>query len=276
MFQKLIHIFIKSLAIIPLNWLYFVARCVYFINHILIKYRRNVIHKNIKLSFPRLNNIERIKIINQFHVFIFELFAEIIKAINFKKKDILKRVRIKNIEIIEKNISQKKPLILICSHYHNWEWLFLRISLIPNIKLAAAYKPLRNTHFNNLMYQMRSKFGAILVPSEKWKHFIVNNREKPYIFLFISDQVPAKKSNGKYIQFLNQSTLVDKGAERISQALNINVAYSEITKRKKGYYNINLKPLYSKDITKEYIKMLEKSIQTKPQYWLWSHNRWKR
>tara|TARA_B100000427_G_scaffold36611_1_gene26473 strand:- start:692 stop:1399 length:708 start_codon:yes stop_codon:yes gene_type:complete len=235
-----------------------------------------VIHKNIKLSFPHLNNIERMKIVNQFHIFIFELFAEIIKSINFKKKDILKRVHINNIEIIEKNISQKKPLILICSHYHNWEWLFLRISLIPNIKLAAAYKPLRNTYFNNLMYQMRSKFGAILVPSEKWKYFIANNKEKPYIFLFMSDQVPAKKSNGKHIHFLSQSTLVDKGAERISQALNINVVYSEITKRQKGYYSINLKPLNSKDITKEYMQMLEKSIQKKPQYWLWSHNRWKR
>ena len=276
MFQKLIHIFIKTLAIIPLDWIYFLASVMRFINQIVIKYRKNVIHKNIQFSFPNLNNIERVKIVNKFYIFIFELFAEIIKSIDFKKKDILKRVQIKNAEIIEKNISQKKPLILICSHYHNWEWLFLRLSLIPNIKLAAAYKPLKNKYFNNLICQIRSKFGAVLVPSEKWKYFIVNNREKPYIFLFMSDQVPEKESNGKRIQFLNQSTLVDKGVERISEALKINVVYSEIKKRKKGYYNINLKPLNSKNITKEHTQMLEKNIQKKPQYWLWSHNRWKR
>jgi len=184
-------------------------------------------------------------------------------------------VKINNIDIIEESITQKKPLILMCAHYNNWEWLLLRLSLIPNIKLAAAYKPLKNTYFNNLLYEIRSKFGAILVSSKKWKYFIVNNREKPYIFLFISDQTPAE-SNGKRIQFLHQSTLFDKGAERISKSLKINVVYSEMIKREKGYYDINVKRLNSKDITKEYTQLLEKSIQKKPQYWLWSHNRWKR
>mgnify|MGYP001161401642 CR=1 FL=1 len=276
MLQKLTHIFIKILAIMPLAWIYFIASMVCFINQIVIKYRKNVIHRNIRFSFPHLSNREREKIVNKFYIFMFELFAEIIKSIDFKKNDILKRVQINNIEIVEKNISKKKSLILICSHYQNWEWLFLRLSLIPNIKLAAAYKPLKNKYFNNLICQIRSKFGAVLVPSEKWKYFIINNKEKPYIFLFMSDQVPAKKSNGKRIQFLNQSTLVDKGAERISEALKIDVVYSEVKKSKKGYYNINLKPLNSKDITKEHTYMLEKSIQKNPQYWLWSHNRWKR
>ena len=240
------------------------------------QYRINVIRKNIRLSFPRLNNNERKKIINKFYIFIFELFAEIIKALDFKEKDILKRVQIKNINIIEESISQKKPLILICSHYNNWEWLFLRLSLIPNIKLAAAYKPLKNIYFNNLLYEIRSKFGAVLVPIKKWKYFIANNRDKPYIFLFISDQVPAQEVNGKRIYFLNQSTLFDKGAERISQSLNIHVVYSEVIKSKQGYYDINLQPLSSNNITKEYTQLLEKSIQKEPQYWLWSHNRWKR
>ena len=121
MFQKLTYIFIKILAIMPLAWIYFIANIMCFVNQIVIKYRKNVIHKNIRFSFPHLNNIEREKIINKFYIFMFELFAEIIKSIDFKKKDILKRVQINNIEIVEKNISKKKPLILICSHYQNWE-----------------------------------------------------------------------------------------------------------------------------------------------------------
>ena len=94
MFQKLTHIFIKILAIMPLAWIYFIASMMCFINQNVIKYRKNVIHRNIRFSFPHLNNIEREKIVNKFHIFMFELFAEIIKSIDFKKKIFSKEFRL--------------------------------------------------------------------------------------------------------------------------------------------------------------------------------------
>ena len=47
-------------------------------------------------------------------------------------------------------------------------------------------------------------------------------------------------------------------------------------KVKKGYYTLEFKIIKSKNITKEYVQLLEKTILKQPEAWLWSHNRWKR
>ena len=45
-------------------------------------------------------------------------------------------------------------------------------------------------------------------------------------------------------------------------------------KLKQGYYSIEFIEL-NNNITEKYVEYLEKSIIEKPEFWLWSHNRWK-
>ncbi len=273
---KLSELLIVFLSKIPLVLLYTISRLLTLINPIIIKYRIQLINKNLKNSFPKLKKHEIRKLKNQFYIFLFDVMAEVIKARNLKEKDILNRVKIKNIDLIKNNIRNQKPTILITSHYNNWEWHFLRLSLIKKINLTAVYKPLSNEYINKLLLNIRGKFGAILIPLKKWKYFIMKNKNEPYVFMFINDQVPLKAVNGERINFLNQSTLFHNGAEKTAQLLNADVIYSEMQLIKKGYYTITLKKLNSTRITKQYAKLLEKTIQKNPQKWLWSHNRWKR
>jgi lauroyl/myristoyl acyltransferase len=51
----------------------------------------------------------------------------------------------------------------------------------------------------------------------------------------------------------------------------------------RGYYEVRFKKiadaclhLSDEDIMKYYVDLLEKQIIEKPEYWLWSHKRWKR
>lgn len=269
-------IIIILLAKMPLKALYFIANIFRVLNNNTLKYRISIIKKNIQLSFPLLEEKNINDLINKFYIFLFNLVVEIIKSINFKKEDFLERVYIDNNSIVHKNIKQNKSTLLICAHHNNWEWLILRLSLINDINLAAVYKPISNKYINSLLLKIRGKFGAILIPLKKWKYFILNNNNKPYVFMCVADQVPGKKVNGERISFLNQSTLFDKGPEKIAKKLNIDVIYSNIVKEKKGYYRVNFKKITSEYITHEYVKLLEKSIKETPQSWLWSHNRWKR
>ena len=63
--------------------------------------------------------------------------------------------------------------------------------------------------------------------------------------------------------------------EKTAKLLNAEVYYTDIQNMQKGYYKVNLIKLYSHNITKEYTELLEKTIKQNPQYWLWSHKRWK-
>ena len=94
--------------------------------------------------------------------------------------------------------------------------------------------------------------------------------------MFLSDQVPSNKKNGTRIDFLNQSTLFYEGAEKTSNLLNADVFYIECLNMKSGCYKLNFEKITSKNITKKYVNLLQKTINKKPEQWLWSHNRWKR
>jgi KDO2-lipid IV(A) lauroyltransferase len=54
-------------------------------------------------------------------------------------------------------------------------------------------------------------------------------------------------------------------------------------KTKRGYYEMELKLITEEadsknwgEITEEHTRLLEMEIQKAPQYWIWSHKRWKR
>ena len=276
MISNFIFLILFFISKIPIKALYSISKIIQLFNFIWIKYRITIVRKNIKQAFPMLDHKKHEEIKNQFYNYFFNTLFEIIKSISLNAKNIKKRVKINNPEIIQKIKDSNKPIILITSHYGNWEWLFLRVGLIPEIKLSAVYKPLSNKYFNYILLKIRSKFGAKLIPLKEWKYFILNNKETSNAFMFIADQVPEHEKIGQRIQFLNQSTLFHQGAEKITNLLKCDVFYVEMNILQRGYYSILFKKISEKTITKQYAKLLEKTITKQPENWLWSHNRWKR
>ena len=276
MITYLIYKILTAISKLSLDNLHLLARLFKHINNLTFKYREKIIKRNLKYSFPERKNKEIENIVSNFYTFLFENIFEIIKSISLTEKEIIKKVQIKNAQLLNKSIETKKPIVLISSHYGNWEWTFLRISLISNINLHAVYKPLSNRIFNYIIFKIRSKFGGKLINLNKWKYFILNNRKKPYSFMFISDQVPSSHKYGKRINFLNQSTLFHEGAEKTAKLLNADVFYIDLTQIKKGKYIIEFRPISKHNTTEEYAKLLEDRIKKQPKNWLWSHDRWKR
>ena len=276
MITYLIYKMLTVISKVSLGNLHLLARLFKDINNLTFRYRKKIIKNNLKSSFPELKNKEIENIASKFYTFFFENIFEIIKSISLTEREIIKKVQIKNTKLLNNSIKKKKPIVLISSHYGNWEWIFLRISLISNINLHAVYKPLSNRIFNSIIFKIRSKFGGKLIDLNKWKYFILKNREKPYSFMFISDQVPNSQKYGRRINFLNQSTLFHEGAEKTAKLLNADVFYIDLMQIKKGQYIIEFIPISKHNTTEKYANILEYRIKKQPQNWLWSHDRWKR
>ena len=273
--KHIIYIVFFLISLLPIQILSLLSKLLNKINHSVLKYRYNVSKNNIKTSFPQLNKSQTNKIFLKFYYHLFNLIIEIIKSLTFNKKNILKRVKINNLTQLETSIKNKKNIVIICAHYGNWEWLFLRLSLIEDINLSAIYQKLSNKYFNEIIIKLRTKFGAQIIPLADWRKFLLN-KKKRRTCLFVADQVPQKSQEGIRINFLNKSTLFHVSPEKTAKLLDAEVYYTDVRKINKGYYSINLTRLYSKNITQEYAELLEKTIKQNPQYWLWSHKRWKR
>ena len=169
------------------------------------------------------------------------------------------------------------------AHYGNWEWSSPIPFFIPH-KILAIYKPLRNKYFDSYIKKNRERFGARTIPMEKIFRVLAEYQEKgiPTLTYFIADQRPRWAHIQHWIKFLNQDTPVILGAEKISKKFDHAVVFLDIKKVKRSYYEAEFILLYENsrktknhEITEKYFKTLENRIKEEPEYWLWTHKRWK-
>ena len=238
-------------------------------------YRNKIVTKNLKSSFPKKKQKWIKKTKRNFYSHFIDLIFEIIKLLEFKQNDLINRVHIKNPELIKKETDSNRSIIILSSHYNNWEWLFCRISILIKRNVYAPYKPLSNIFFNNLLKNLREKFGGKVIEMKKFSKFMITNQNKNSVYFFLNDQVPANTKKMCKYDFLGKKTAFHQSVEKLRKE-KMPIFYAEMTKTKRGFYNIIFSRIDEKKITKDYIQKLEKTIKTKPDFWLWSHNRWKR
>jgi Kdo2-lipid IVA lauroyltransferase/acyltransferase len=271
------------ITLLPLPVLYFFSDLLYFVLYYIVLYRRKVVAINLKNSFPEKTFEERKTIEKKFYRHLSDLIVETLKLTHMSKSTQNKRFSYSNLEIIDKLREEKRDVIAVLGHYNNWEWP----TLLPNYlkyKTIIIYKPLQNKYFNGFINNQRSKFGIVLTPTSQIIREIINYRKNDIntLSVFISDQIPAKGDIKYWTSFLNQDTAVFTGAGKIASKYDIAIVFFHIQKIKRGFYNLDIELLHehtaglSEDlITESHVRRLEEIIREKPEYWIWSHRRWK-
>jgi KDO2-lipid IV(A) lauroyltransferase len=266
--------FFKILSKISIEKLYFLSSILNNTLYYIYPYRNKIINQNLQKIYPKKSIKEIKKLKKKFYKFLTDTIFETIKLLDLNIDDIKKRVTIKNSQLFLKN-QKKKNIIIVSSHYSNWEWLFARITILTDKKIYAVYKPLKNIFFNNLILRIRSKFGGIMLNKSKAGKYIIQNKNDNKTYFFLSDQVPENLNNVYETLFMNNHTTFSTGVEKLSKKVNAIVLYAKMKKLNQGHYSIEFIEL-NNNITEKYVEYLEKSITEKPEFWLWSHNRWKR
>jgi len=176
-----------------------------------------------------------------------------------------------------------KSVIALCSHYNNWEW-FSAIQLATQFRILAIYKPLTNKYFDKFILNLRTKFGTWVSPMQNILRDLAKFRNEKILTMsgFIADQTPPPDEHAYWTTFLNQETGFFRGAEKVAVKYDMPVIFVNINKVKRGYYELGFELITDHPgkeapgyITSRYAEMLEAVIREKPEYWLWSHRRWK-
>jgi Kdo2-lipid IVA lauroyltransferase/acyltransferase len=146
----------------------------------------------------------------------------------------------------------------------------------------AIYKQLANEFFDKKMRDTRSRFGLKMVSTKIVKKVFEDNRGELTVTIFGSDQSPGKVATSYWMKFLNQDTAVLFGTEKYAKEYNYPVLFGNIVKIKRGYYKLQFSVIEENPasspfgaITEKATQMLEAEILKTPQYWLWTHRRWK-
>jgi len=247
----------------------------------MVGYRKEVVSTNLKNSFPNKSEHQLKKIMSDFYHHLCDIIMESIKGFTISENQLRKRLIIKNPEFSNYFADKGQSIIFVGGHYNNWEICAQAFAMYSNHKCIGIYKPLSNSFINDKIYTSRSRFGMNLVSMKQSKKSFEEGSETKAI-VFGSDQNPANPKRAHWMQFLNQNTSVLFGVEKYAKEYNWPVVFVSISKVKRGYYEVEYSLITDKPkdephgkITEDFTKRLEQDIINQPQYWLWSHKRWK-
>ena len=275
------YILIVPISLLPYPILYFISDILYLVIYKLIRYRKEVVLTNLKNSFPNKKNEELKIITNKFYHHLCDIIMESLKGFTISEKQLRKRLIIKNPDFSNKFADKAQSIIFVGGHYNNWEICAQAFAMYSNHKCMAIYKPLSNTFFNSKIKKSRSKFGLELISMKQTRYSFIK-ASNPRAIVFGSDQNPANPNRAHWLKFLNQDTGVLFGVEKYSKEFDWPVVFVSISKVKRGYYEVEYSLITDKPteqphgkITEDFTRRLEHDIINQPQYWLWSHKRWK-
>ena len=238
---------------------------------------------NLKIALPNLNDKERLVIEKKFYKHFCDMFMEMAKTMTISAEEMDKRFKITNIELMKDYEAKGKSIMLLASHYASWEWL-LSLNLKLSYQGIAVYKKIANRYFDKLTKDIRSKYKTEMVSTDKSIPLMANNNRKGILSVYglASDQSPKTKQIAHWESFMGMETPVHIGPELLSKKYNLNVIFAKVKKVKRGYYEMTLIPitddaksLPNYEIIHRYIKEVEKQIYEAPEYYFWTHKRWK-
>jgi KDO2-lipid IV(A) lauroyltransferase len=282
----ILYHFFHAVSRLPFRALYGMSDAEYVIVYHLLRYRRKIVRKNISTSFPE-KSVAEIKLIErEFYHWFCDYFFETIKLLSISREELTRRFTINNSEELEECFRNGQSVGAILGHYCNWEWLScVGIALPENRAKGLIYHPLNNDAFDRLFIAIRTSNGGTVIPKKDILRFLIGFRRDGIMSIcgYIADQAPKWGNIHLWLPFLNHDTPVFTGAERIMRKMNNAVYYVQMTRPRRGYYTctyrlITKQPqqMADNEITKRFFAMLEDDIRSCPQYYLWSHNRWKR
>jgi KDO2-lipid IV(A) lauroyltransferase len=272
----------KIVSLLPFWFLYRFSDLLYLIIRI-IGYRKKVIIDNLKHSFPNKTEKERTKILHDFYRHFCDTVIETIKLQSISRRQMMKRINFENVEYLEEANRLGRDVIAILGHYGNWEYV-PAINMFITAQGCDVYRPLKNKSYDRMMLKLRSRFGNInITMKDTLREILMMKRDNTrYVLGLIADQSPARSEKMVYLPFLNQNTPIILGPEKIAQKTNDIVVFFEMSRPRRGHYNVKIVPLFDNakntgelEITKAYMSHLEMMIEKTPHLWLWSHKRWK-
>lgn len=273
---------------LPYRALYVISDIANLVLYHIVRYRRDIVRRNITSAFPEKSLEECISIERGFYKWFCDYFVETVKLMSVSRQELLSRIEFRGIDKIEECFDRGQTCAGILGHYGNWELLSatgLVIKKHPEAVIGLIYHPLRSQLFESLFINMRQSMGGVCVPKKDILRYLVSFRSQNLMNLFgyIADQAPRYRNIHLWLPFLNHDTPVFTGAERIMRKMNNAVFYIDVERPERGKYIYTFKLMTDKpgempefEITKKFFVMLEQTIRREPRFYLWSHNRWKR
>ena len=241
---------------------------------------KKLVFENIRRALPNISKNELISIYNSMWENYGRVFAEYVFMKKFRNDQLTENISIEGKEILQEIIIKNQKVIFISGHFSNFELMAMQIEKM-GVKVAAIYRPLNNLYLNSIMEKIRKKYickHQIKKGVGGLKELIKLNKEGFSTALMIDQRV----SQGIKSSFFNQEAYTTTIPAQLVKKFGMSVVpifierFDEIKFKMTVYKPLSFEENESiENITNKLNRILEKMILKNPNYWIWSHNRWK-
>ena len=279
----LIYPILWFVSILPFRLLYAVSELLYILMYHIFRYRKQTVKDNLRLVFPEKSDLEIKTITKKFFHHFCDMILESIKSMNISLKSMKARYTFKNLDIIKDFEKQNKSIVLMCAHYGSWEWIFI-LQTYTSHRGYGIYKRLQNKYFDRLIKSIRARYNSYLITTKDTFKVLEEAKKNGILSMngFASDQSPKKNKAHHWNEFMGIKVPVHTGAEMLAKKLDMPIVFFAVERKKRGYYEATFQTLAENptdfkdyEITDKFLKLVEKQIHEAPEYYLWTHKRWK-
>ena len=241
---------------------------------------KRLIQSNIKKVFPEIQSAQLNKITSSMWNNYGRVFAEYVFMKNFRNNQLNDSIKIIGNDILEEIKKNNQKVIFVSGHFSNFELMAMQIEK-AGVKLAAIYRPLNNIFVNKIMERIRRKYickTQIKKGIGGLKELLKLNKDGYSTALMIDQRV----SQGIKSNFFNEKAYTTTIPAQLVKKFKIPVVpifierYEDIKFKMTVFKPIKFDENQTiEDITNQLNKILEKMIISEPNFWIWSHNRWK-
>lgn len=243
-----IYFIIKTLSYIPFWMLYAISDIMYYLLYYVIRYRREIVRKNLTESFPEKSLSEIITIEKKFYRFFMDMLLESSKIASISPDEMRKRMKFVNIDKTNKLLDEGKSLAFFMGHFCNWEWMTsVGLWIKDDVVCAQVYHKLINETFDKIIKQMRERMGNICVEMRHTARFVASMKaeNKACMVALIADQSPKRRQIKHYVKFLNHMVPVLVGPEKIANHFGYMHIFVNAKRVKRGYYECEFSLLHN-------------------------------
>ncbi len=268
---------------LPMRVLYIVSDFFFLLIFYVFNYRKKVVMQNLTLAFPEKDEKEKRRIMKAFFKHFIDIMIESVKGLSISEKEMQRRYIFKNPEFVKKYVTEGRSIAMVGAHQANWEWS-ISMPLWVKVNSYAAYTKLANPYFEKVVKRMREKFGFIGYKTTN----TVKGMQKNFndgtqgLYLLLSDQSPQLHKTFYWSSFLGIKVPVHTGAEMLSKRFNMVIINYSVTKVKRGYFEVEFDLISDQpndhknfELTEKYLRITERNIRKQPEFYLWSHRRFK-
>lgn len=280
-----LYFIVKILSFLPFKVLYVLSDILYYPLYYVIRYRRHIARRNLIEAFPNKSLDEIIRIEKKFYRFFMDMVLESAKLLSASSGEIAKHMEFPNIDMVNKLLSEGKSISAFLGHFGNWEWLSTTsLHTIDNAEIVLVYHKLRNKATDRLIKKLRQEAGSVCVDMYQTVRFMAKKQSEkhPCMIGFIADQSPKKREVKHFLWFLNHNVPVLTGTEKTTKHFGYEALFASMKRVERGHYRCYFHTLHPDpkslpdfELTSLYYKRLEKEIEEAPEYYLWTHNRFK-